>query len=167
MRGWEGSHQSGGRGLGAPLPWAASSARPPSSSSDSGTLLGAARSMGPAGGGRRAAGGQRRGARGAAPGFHAPAEPPQPTLGPGCAVQLSRPGGGRGGGGAAGRAVPSLPGRPPPEARAPWPRGGAGPRPGAGAGTPNLSQVGAEKGGRIRAGDTPTRCRPPPPPRRP
>lgn len=162
-RGWGGwgSHSSGCRGLGAsppsrcpsaPLPGAASSERPPSSSSSSGTRRdGAARSMG----------GGRTKARGAAlgsgqRGLQAPAEPPQPTLGPGRAVQLSRPGGGRGEGaaGAGPRVAPSPPpGRSPLGTSGPPPSWGALPpgthprrarRPtaGAGAGTPNFSSVG-------------------------
>lgn len=103
----------------APLPCAASSERPPSSSSGSGTRRdGTARSMG---GGRRADKGAGRGARLSAPGaargqrgLQTPAEPPQPTQGPGRAVQLSRPGGGRDGGGAAGRPLPSPLDRSPP-----------------------------------------------------
>lgn len=132
----------------ASLPRAASSERPPSSSSGSGTRRdGAARSMG----------GGRTKARGAALGYgqrglQAPAEPPQPTLGPGRAVQLSRPGGGRGegaaGAGPRGARFPFPPAAvgtsgPPPR----WgalppgthPRRARRPTAGAGAGTPNFS----------------------------
>lgn len=170
-RGWGwGSHSSGGRGLGAPppsrrppgpLPRAASSERPPSSSSGSGTRRdGAARSMG----------GGRTKARGAALGFgqrglQAPAEPPQPTLGPGRAVQLSRPGGGRGEGaaGAGPRGARSPPPaaprrRPPgplppgvPSLLAPILEGRAGPRPGRGQGPQTSPRCGGQgKGGRDR-----------------
>ena len=160
----------------APLPGAASSQRPASSSSSGGE--GAARSMGwAAGGGQRS--GQRLGARGASPrlalGSRIAQDPRSgrastANAGPSGAVQLSRPGGGRGEGAAeAGPRAPdppAPPGRPlgplgPPS----WgnmPQGAHRPTAGDRSEDPKLPWWG-QRGGRIRERGTlsphsPTPC---------